>query len=150
MAPSALVRESTALFRESREDACQNRMPEVIHLAPSFQVNSPVEPVIIEDTTGYEILRGRYNIFVGRDQACRESSLLFGERVDAILQVSSYDNNTQLSKEQSTIIDKHGEKYAVTQAMSILRSSSNLSEITLPEETEEAAPAEFESIRISL
>lgn len=148
MTPPALVRESTALLRESREDDCQNRMPEVIHLAPSFHVNSPEKPVIIEDITGYEILKGRYNIFVGRDEASREASLLFGERVDATF--PCYDNNTPLSSEQSTITDKHGEKNVVTQALSILRSSSNLSEITLLEETEEAAPAEFEHIRLSL
>jgi hypothetical protein len=148
MTPPAPIRVSTTSLRESREDECQNQMPEIIHLAPTFHVNSLENPVIIEDITGYEILEGRYNIFVGRDEASQESSILFGERVDATFPCNY--NNTPLSCEQSTTIDKHREKDVVTQALSMLRSSSNLSEITLPEETDKAAPAEFERIRLSL
>lgn len=54
--------------RESRQDDDQAiRMPDVIHLAPTIQVDSPIDPVIIEDLTGYEVSGFEYHLSDGID-----------------------------------------------------------------------------------
>ena len=74
------------LKEEARDDENYHdnaRMPDIIHLGPAFQVNSVAneKPLIIEDMTGYEVIRGRFQIFVGREEAMPDS-LIRGERIE--------------------------------------------------------------------
>lgn len=143
------------IYRESRQDQdCSGRMPDVIHLAPTLEVDCPVdspeEPVIIEDLTGYEVVKGRYYLVIRSSQT---EYLIEGERMDIGVLLPQKANPkredpTRQSHSRKQKQNREAKHREVTQAFSMLRPSSDLSEITLDEKNTQLI--EFEQQRISL
>ena len=140
----------------SRERA-PSGMPAVIHLAPTVQVDSPTEPFVIEDLTGYEVVKGRYSLAVLSNNL--EENLIVGERLDANATLSLQDQHEgsndecreegpQISAERTDRQDEPTYR-DVTRAFSLLRSTSKLSDITFSEDKGDNQSA-FECVRISL
>lgn len=152
-----------AMEKESREDqATGRRMPDVIHLAPTLQVDSPIEPVIIEDMTGYEVIKGRYSLVITIKKS--EENLVDGERIDAdvpsplppeqqkfnqfCIQDNPQRQRTSVRKKKLHREPRHRD---VAQAFSLLWSTtSSLSDITFPDQKDSNAQWEFERVRMSL
>ena len=140
----------------SRERA-PSGMPAVIHLAPTVQVDSPTEPFVIEDLTGYEVVKGRYSLAVLSNNL--EENLIVGERLDANATLSLQDQHEgsndecreegpQISAERTDHQDEPTYR-DVTRAFSLLRSTSKLSDITFSEDKGDNQSA-FACVRISL
>ena len=142
------------LKEEARDDENYHdnaRMPDIIHLGPAFQVNSVAneKPLIIEDMTGYEVIRGRFQIFVGREEAMPDS-LIRGERIEPSFEPHKKRMHREGTETLSPLVNKNNnEKTEVAQAFSLLRSSSNMSDITF-EEKDEINKNEFERERLAL
>ncbi|CAB9500439.1 expressed unknown protein [Seminavis robusta] len=136
----------TPALRESRDDVCHGgSMPNVIHLTSS---SSAEKPTIVESSTGYEVINS------GRESL--ESSLIVGRGDPISLHVNSmrYKGGCRSGSEQSQINKQHKDKNDVIKAFSLVRSSSNLSDITFQDENEHDQQSQevihFEPERLAL
>jgi hypothetical protein len=145
-----------ALEKESRDDdnlVPTSRMPDVIHLAPTLHVHSPNEPLIIEDLTGYEIIKGTYYLVITVEQS--EENLVMGQRLGPMVLPSSSlhqpSQNQDSERRQRPFLEPELKYGDVTKAISLLRLPHNLSDITFMEENECGPPeSSFERVRMSL
>lgn len=135
------------------------RMPQTIHCGPAFQTSNTNLGDIIEDTTGYEVIRGRFQIFVGRDAT--SNSLIHGEPIESIPAMEPPTKRVQRAgtagrgqhhyHNQHLISKRNHEKSqeVVIQAFSLLKSGSNMSDITFADE-DYIDHADFEPERLVL
>lgn len=143
---------------KSEEDGPRTqRMPQVIHLAPTFQVDSPSKPFVIEDLTGFEVIKGRYTLTISIKNS--DENLVAGERIDSSRGPvfgrqsipNSKDmehNNAHVHLGKSTVRCEPWDR-DVAQASSLFKSPSKLSDITFSDDKGNETD-EFERVRISL
>ena len=133
------------------------KMPQTIHCGPAFQTSN-TKSTIIEDTTGYEVIRGRFQIFVGRDAT--SNSLVHGERIESTSTMEPPTKRVHREgnagrghhhHNQHLIRNRNHEKSQnnVAQAFSLLKSASNMSDITFADE-DYIDEADFEPERLVL
>ena len=158
--------------RVSNNNSPPSRLPKTIHCGPAFQTSN-LEPTIIEDMTGYEVIHGRFQIFVGRGVGIGSmpDSLVHGEPIESTLALeptpkrvriggapgrgyhppspSTHHHHQQQLHHHHINNNRKKETEIVTQAMSLLQSGSNMSEITFADE-EAMERDDFKPERISL
>lgn len=156
-------------MRESRQDECHrdkadttiSKMPETIHLATSFHVDSSNQKnpfMIVEDVNGYEAIFGQFHVYVGvgREKIESPDSFVHAEQIEAPRGEAQEDWLGPLSPHISSTKKKQGNKknslsstVPMARVLSLLRSSSDLSDITFTDETENNK-THFEKVRLSL
>ena len=127
-------------------------MPKLITLGQAFQVDSTTKPMIIEDMTGYEVIRGRFKIIVAREASMPET-LVHGEQIcqEPPTKTKRIERSGFRDFPAACRFEKvdAGQKVVVAQAQSILKTNSLMSDVTFGKE-DEIEEADFQQERLIL